>query len=221
MATHSSVLAWRIPWTKVPGGLQSVRSQRVRYDWVTNAFTSYLPHQSPPGYTILMALWIIPKDLSFASQGSIVTCSKAYLWFSPRACWTLLSQSPPHPHPVGAGTGTSFEPCRFLWCQMWKEGTTMTESHWRGDSERSWLSGWLTSADGLGLSEPSPNLWWAAGWVRWERPGGALSMRDGIAFSCVRASSARGCSPLGLTYLGMLSSFFFLLAHPLLFLFII
>ena len=32
MATHSSVLAWRIPRTKEPGGLQSVGSQRVRHD---------------------------------------------------------------------------------------------------------------------------------------------------------------------------------------------
>ena len=32
MAAHSSVLAWRIPWTKEPGGLQSMESQRVRHD---------------------------------------------------------------------------------------------------------------------------------------------------------------------------------------------
>ena len=32
MATHSSILAWRIPWTEEPGGLQSVRSQRVADD---------------------------------------------------------------------------------------------------------------------------------------------------------------------------------------------
>ena len=32
MATHSSILAWRIPWTEVPGGLQSMGSQRVRQD---------------------------------------------------------------------------------------------------------------------------------------------------------------------------------------------
>ena len=31
-ATHSSILAWRIPWTEEPGGLQSVGLQRVRYD---------------------------------------------------------------------------------------------------------------------------------------------------------------------------------------------
>ena len=32
MATHSSILAWRIPWTEEPGGLQSRGSQRVGYD---------------------------------------------------------------------------------------------------------------------------------------------------------------------------------------------
>ena len=32
MATHSSILAWRIPWTDEPGGLQSTGSQRVGYD---------------------------------------------------------------------------------------------------------------------------------------------------------------------------------------------
>ena len=32
MATHSSVLAWRIPWIEEPGGLLSIGLQRVRYD---------------------------------------------------------------------------------------------------------------------------------------------------------------------------------------------
>ena len=32
MATHSSILAWRIPWTEEPGGLQSMGSQRGRHD---------------------------------------------------------------------------------------------------------------------------------------------------------------------------------------------
>ena len=32
MATHSSTLAWKIPWTKKPGRLQSMGSQRVRHD---------------------------------------------------------------------------------------------------------------------------------------------------------------------------------------------
>ena len=33
MATHSSILAWRIPWRDEPGGLQSTELQRVRHNW--------------------------------------------------------------------------------------------------------------------------------------------------------------------------------------------
>ena len=40
MATHSSILAWRIPWTEERGGLQSMGSQRVGHDWGTNTSTS-------------------------------------------------------------------------------------------------------------------------------------------------------------------------------------
>ena len=38
MATHSSILAWRIPWMEEPGGLQSVGLQRLRHDLATNSF---------------------------------------------------------------------------------------------------------------------------------------------------------------------------------------
>ena len=36
MATHSSTLAWKIPWTEEPGRLQSMGSRRVGHDWVTS-----------------------------------------------------------------------------------------------------------------------------------------------------------------------------------------
>ena len=39
MATHSSILAWRIPWTEEPGELESMRSQRVGHDGAANTFT--------------------------------------------------------------------------------------------------------------------------------------------------------------------------------------
>ena len=38
METHSSILAWRIPWAEEPGRLQLMGLQRSRHDWVTNAF---------------------------------------------------------------------------------------------------------------------------------------------------------------------------------------
>ena len=40
-ATHSSILAWRIPWTEEHGGLQPMGSQGVGHNLVTNIFTSY------------------------------------------------------------------------------------------------------------------------------------------------------------------------------------
>ena len=40
LATHSSILAWRIPWTEELGGLQSVQSGNVRHDWVTKHSTA-------------------------------------------------------------------------------------------------------------------------------------------------------------------------------------
>ena len=39
MATYSCILAWKIPRTEKPGGLQTIGLQTVRYDWVTNTFT--------------------------------------------------------------------------------------------------------------------------------------------------------------------------------------
>ena len=54
LATHSSILAWRITWTEEPGGLQSMGLQRVGHDWATNTFTNtpalqadFLPFELP------------------------------------------------------------------------------------------------------------------------------------------------------------------------------
>ena len=38
MATHSSILAWKIPWIEEPGGLQPMGSQRVGHDSATNTY---------------------------------------------------------------------------------------------------------------------------------------------------------------------------------------
>ena len=44
MANNSSILAWRTPWTEEPGGLQSMGSERVRHNWVTNTYTLFWAH---------------------------------------------------------------------------------------------------------------------------------------------------------------------------------
>ena len=42
IATHSSIIAWKIPWTEEPGRLESMGSQRVRHDWTTSISLSHI-----------------------------------------------------------------------------------------------------------------------------------------------------------------------------------
>ena len=51
MATHSSILAWRIPYTEEPGGLQSMGSQRIGHDRVAKQSTIYLCTESEVTYS--------------------------------------------------------------------------------------------------------------------------------------------------------------------------
>ena len=53
MATHSSILAWRIPWTEEPGGLKSLGSQRVGHDWSDLACMSTPPSSPTPGISLV------------------------------------------------------------------------------------------------------------------------------------------------------------------------
>ena len=62
MATHSSILAWRIPWTEEPGGLQSMGSQRVGHDWVTS-LSLYLNYLWYTYITHAMVwMFVFPQD---------------------------------------------------------------------------------------------------------------------------------------------------------------
>ena len=47
MATHCSILAWRIPWTEEPGGIQSLDSQRVGHIQVTNQASDVSQFEPP------------------------------------------------------------------------------------------------------------------------------------------------------------------------------
>ena len=60
MATHSSILAWRIPWTEEPGGLESMGFERVRHSWATNIFTSLFTLRRPTflGFHSTILFWI-------------------------------------------------------------------------------------------------------------------------------------------------------------------
>ena len=82
MATHPSILAWRIPWTGEHGELQSTGSQRVRHDWVTE--------QQEWGCSF--------KTLSFrvisTNTCSYLSCKTAQMH---RICEMLVAQSCPTP----------------------------------------------------------------------------------------------------------------------------
>ena len=66
MATHSSTLAWRIPWTQEPGGLLSVGSHRVGHDWSDLAAAAYLKLLLSPCCSVTKSYLILcdPMDCS-------------------------------------------------------------------------------------------------------------------------------------------------------------
>ena len=94
MATHSSTLAWKIPCTEEPGGLQSMGSQRVGHDWVTNTLTFSLTHRKCIDkvvisifFSICFFLTILLK-LAIGSPFHVIVFFPLYghLWGARRAC---------------------------------------------------------------------------------------------------------------------------------------
>ena len=53
MTTHSSILAWGISWTEEPGGLQSMRSKRVKHDW-SDLAAAAAANEKPSGLSSLL-----------------------------------------------------------------------------------------------------------------------------------------------------------------------
>ena len=65
MATHSSILTWRIPWTEEPGGLQSMGLQRVGHDWATQHSTAqpYTSSLETPPFETGGNCWLLPREV--------------------------------------------------------------------------------------------------------------------------------------------------------------
>ena len=66
MATHSSILPYRIPWTKEPGRLESMESQRLRHDWVTE----HVHYYALLFFRILYSYCVFPAFLCFINMKS-------------------------------------------------------------------------------------------------------------------------------------------------------
>ena len=60
MATHSSTLAWKIPWVEEPGGLQSMGSRRVGHDWATHFHFSLSSLEKEMATHSSVLAWRIP-----------------------------------------------------------------------------------------------------------------------------------------------------------------
>ena len=85
MATHSSVLAWRIPETGEPGGLPSMGLHRIKHDWSDLAAAA--------------AVWSEAKSLSrvrlFATPRTMAYQAPLSMRFSRQECWSVLPSPSP------------------------------------------------------------------------------------------------------------------------------
>ena len=71
MATHSSIVAWKVSWTEEPGGLQSMGSQRAGHDWATNTYLLVLVIYKIFSFSPEVFITIPTKTLAFSSDSYI------------------------------------------------------------------------------------------------------------------------------------------------------
>ena len=71
MATHSSILAWKIPWMEEPGRLQSTGSQRVGQDWVTELNWTERERKVKVKLLSHVQLFAIPRTIAYQASPSM------------------------------------------------------------------------------------------------------------------------------------------------------
>ena len=96
IATHSSILAWRIPWMKEPDGLQSMGSQRVGHNWATSLSLSFrilyqVDSLSLPLLFGLVDIYPIPLPAGFFSDFS--SCLYCCVWGGLSSFWQFVEFS--------------------------------------------------------------------------------------------------------------------------------
>ena len=100
MATHSSILAWRIPWTKEPGGLYSPLGHRVGHDWVISLSFSFTTTPWTVGQAPL-SMWFSreeywnglsfpsPENLPYPGIKPIISCNGRWTLYHLATCEAL------------------------------------------------------------------------------------------------------------------------------------
>ena len=112
MASHSSTLAWKIPWTEEPGRLRSMGSQRVRHDWATSLqrekkltrfselqrgfqhFLGFKEFKESHPFFLLLLLFFLLKVLWFGSDFSTIIFSLRQINYNH---WMLVQRSDQSP----------------------------------------------------------------------------------------------------------------------------
>ena len=100
LATHSSILVWRIPWTEEPGRLQSTGSQRVRHDGATHTLTF---HGHTP-YTGGSQIW---TRAIWHYTACPLGCATLALWKGKGQNWTQMQGACSLHSPVSCPPRTS------------------------------------------------------------------------------------------------------------------
>ena len=79
MATHSSILAWKIPWTEKPGGLQSVESQRVGHALVTKWNKNKTHKMRIKGFKKVLSIHMMTTVMCFLKYQGVCVCVCVYV----------------------------------------------------------------------------------------------------------------------------------------------
>ena len=162
MATHSRILAWRIPWTEEPGGLQSMGSQsRTRWSYWRIHFTFQWPGDSPSAKSKGSDLSLCPEPALVGVEGvwfgnwAFVPCRVTPAWSSGRMAWRLTA--------AALANCSRLCPCECVnslpsFCRMTACVAIPLLEWWaRLRSLWEWLDRWPLFLDSL---EPSPgNVW--------------------------------------------------------------
>ena len=115
MATHSSILNWRILWTEEPGRLQSMGSQNVGHDWATNSLTwlrEWPMFNDKRGQNCSKYMKEIEDHLSWFSE---MTAAQSSEYSGPRSVQAAHSGSIWNPYIVKVTTVLGFRFSYLLW----------------------------------------------------------------------------------------------------------
>ena len=105
MATHFSLLAWRILWMEGPGGLLSMGSHRVKHDWIDLARMHTLEKEMAACSSILA--WRIPRTEEAGGLPSVGSHKVGHDWSDLAAAATdpQITRTPTHPISLGCNAG--------------------------------------------------------------------------------------------------------------------